>query len=309
MTPETLKNIALTDIYEPGSTFKIMMLASALNERIVNLDTPVYCENGKFFYANTWLHDTHPNGMLTMREVVAKSSNIGFAKVAFALGQDKVHRYMTSFGYGKRVQNPQFALAGEERGILRPLNRWSQLSITRVPMGYEVAVTHLQMAMAASAIANNGVLMEPMFVRAVVDQNGKTVKQFLPKIVSQVIDKEAARLTREALESVVSDEGTAINASIPGFIVGGKTGTSHKFVNGSYKNNKYIGSFIGFLPARNPEVVISIMVNEPQGGQYYGGQVAAPAFRNIGLHVSQYLNLKPDSNTVSIAHNDAVRGL
>jgi cell division protein FtsI (penicillin-binding protein 3)/stage V sporulation protein D (sporulation-specific penicillin-binding protein) len=310
MTPDTLKNVAISDIYEPGSTFKIMTLASALNERVVNLDTQIFCENGKFFYANTWLHDTHENGMLSVRDVVAKSSNIGFAKIAFAMGQDRFFHYVTAFGYGKRIQNPEVALAGEERGILRPENKWSQLSITRVPMGYEVAVTHLQMAMAASAIANNGVKMVPMFVRAIVDQNGKTVKQYLPKTVGQVIDRESATLTREALESVVSDEGTAVNAAVPGFIVGGKTGTAHKFIDGSYKNDKYIGSFIGFLPAKNPEVVISIMVNEPQGKEYYGGQVAAPAFRNIGLHVSQYLNLKPDSNTVSIAHNDElVKGL
>ncbi|MFZ5806452.1 MAG: peptidoglycan D,D-transpeptidase FtsI family protein [Verrucomicrobiota bacterium] len=296
-----LKNAAIMNIYEPGSTFKVVTLAAALNEGVVDLDTPIYCENGKFFYAGKWLNDTHAHGMLTLREVVAKSSNIGFAKLGLLLGQDKVYQYVRRFGFGEAAQRSLRVLPGEEAGVLHPLKKWSSLSITRVPVGYEIAVTNLQMATAYAAIANGGKLMEPLLVRAVVNDKGRPVSQYLPKIVRQVVRPEIAAQMRHALEKVVSDEGTATLASVHGFTVAGKTGTAQKLVNGAYDHENYVSSFIGFLPAEKPEFLVSIVVDRPRGRKYYGGSVAGPSFSNIATQVAQQLNMITSDAVVAIA--------
>lgn len=183
------------------------------------------------------------------------------------------------------------SLMAEEQGVLHPLKKWSGLSITRVPMGYEVAVTNLQMAMAYAAVANGGRLMEPRLVSAVVDRRGQLVAQYLPRAVRQVVRPQVAAELKRALNGVVSDTGTAQKASVRGFDVAGKTGTAQKLKNGAYDRQHYIASFIGFLPADRPEFLVSIVVDEPKGKQIYGGQVAAPAFSNIASQVAAHLNL------------------
>lgn len=290
--PQQLRNAAAINTYEPGSTFKIVTLAAALNENTAHVDMPIFCENGKFLYAGTWLKDHHPYGLLTLRQVMAKSSNIGFAKLAILLGKETVRDYANRFGYGQPTQKDFVALKGEERGILHEIGNWSSLSITHVPMGYEVAVTNLQMAMAFATIANGGRLMEPRFVKAVVSSTGAPVVEYLPRAKRQVIRPEVAAQIRDVLKDVVSDEGTAAQASVPGFVVAGKTGTAQKLVNGRYDHKHYIASFIGFLPADRPEFLVSIVVDEPQGGKYYGGLVAAPAFSSIASQVADQLRLQ-----------------
>jgi cell division protein FtsI/penicillin-binding protein 2 len=286
-----VKNRILADTYEPGSTFKIVTVAAALNEKVADLNSTFFCENGEMFYGGSSLKDHEDYGMLTLREVVAKSSNIGMAKLAIQLGEEKVHEYARLFGFGQKTQRGEGALPGEEGGLLRPIRRWSKLSITRIPMGYEVAATNLQMALAYGAIANGGKRMEPRIIKAVVDRDNRVVLQFLPKVVCQAIQPEAAEKMVEALRGVVSDQGTAEGAQVPGYEVAGKTGTARKVVQGDYAKDKYRASFIGFLPAEKPEFLVSIMVDEPKGKVYYGGLVAGPAFKSIATQVAEQLHL------------------
>lgn len=286
-----VKNRVLADTYEPGSTFKIVTVAAALNEKVADLNTTFFCENGEMFYGGSSLTDHEAYGMLSLREVVAKSSNIGMAKLALQLGEEKVYEYARLFGFGQKTQKGEGSLPGEEGGLLRPIRRWSKLSITRIPMGYEVAATNLQMALAYGAIANGGKRMEPRMVKAVVDRDNRVVLQFLPKVVCQAIQPEAAEKMVEALRGVVSEQGTAEAAQVPGYEVAGKTGTARKVMQGGYAEGKYRASFIGFLPAEKPEFLVSILVDDPKGKVYYGGLVAGPAFKNIATQVAEQLHL------------------
>ncbi len=296
--PDQMRNRCLTDTFEPGSTFKAVSIAAAINEGVVTLGTPIFCENGEFYYGGFTLHDHERYGMLTVREVIAKSSNIGTGKIALMLGQDKLFPYLQAFGFG-RVTGI-LARQGESAGILRPLSQWSKVSITRVPMGQGVAATPLQMINAMSAVANGGALMTPRIVKQVNDSAGRVVEIYSPRMVRQVIAPSTARMMTQSLEDVVSDQGTAQAASVPGFTVAGKTGTAQKFVNGEYSKEKYVASFIGYLPAENPQFVMLVMVDEPKGKQYYGGQVAAPAFAEMSKKIVQCLNLEPKKETAGV---------
>jgi cell division protein FtsI/penicillin-binding protein 2 len=294
MTPANLRNCAVQDVYEPGSTFKTITLAAVLDERIAELNTPIFCENGSYFYAGYELKDVHPYGSLTVKEAFAKSSNIAFAKLGQAMGAEKLYRHMRQFGFGQPAQAASQALFSEQRGTLRPPSNWSKTSLTRLPIGYELSVTNLQMTTAVAAIANEGKLMEPRFVQAVVDDQGRLVKQFLPRVVRQAVSRETAAQVVEAMREVLVS-GTGREAQLPKpldvFTVAGKTGTSRKFVNGSYESGSYYSSFIGMVPAERPEFVVSVLVDTPSGKKYYGGAVAAPAFRNIATGVIQTLNI------------------
>jgi cell division protein FtsI (penicillin-binding protein 3)/stage V sporulation protein D (sporulation-specific penicillin-binding protein) len=301
ITPEDLRNISVTDVYEPGSTFKLVTLSAALNEGVADLNMPIFCENGRFFYAGKWLTDDHPYGMMTFADVLAKSSNIGFAKVAMLLGPERVYEYAKAFGFGEKTQRDLVSFGAEQAGILRPVDKWTPISITRVPVGYEVAVTRLQLAMAYSAIANDGKLMEPRFVDKVVDNQGNVVAEYLPHVVRQVVRPEVAAKIRKALINVVSDEGTAKLAAVKGFTVAGKTGTAQKLIEGAYDREHYVASFIGFLPADHPAFLVSIVVDQPEGKRYYGGQVAAPAFSRIATEVCQHLQLVPNDAQTAYA--------
>ena len=299
--PEAMKERAIADAYEPGSTFKLVTLAAGLNEGVADLGSTFFCENGQMLMAGHWLKDHEAYGLLTLREIIAKSSNIGMAKLAALLGEEKLHQYARLFGFGARAQKGEGILPGEIAGTLHPLKKWTKVSLTRFPMGYEVAVTNLQMALAYAAIANGGKRMEPRLIKAVVDRDNRVVMQFLPKVVCQVVRPEVAKEVTEALRGVVSDEGTAAEAQVPGFEVAGKTGTAQKYTASGYVN-QYRASFIGFLPAQKPEFVVSIMVDDPKGKKYYGGQVAGPAFREIATHVAEQLNL---NRTAVVARQEA----
>lgn len=292
--PEAMKERAIADAYEPGSTFKIVTLAAGLNEGVADLGSTFFCENGQMMMAGHWLKDHEPYGLLTLREIIAKSSNIGMAKLAVLLGEEKLHHYGRLFGFGAKAQKGEGSLPGEVAGTLHPVKKWTKVSLTRFPMGYEVAVTNLQMALAYAAIANGGKRMEPRLIKAVVDRDNRVVMQFLPKVVCQVVRPEVAKQVTEALRGVVSDEGTAAEAQVPGFEVAGKTGTAQKYTPQGYVN-QYRASFIGYLPAQKPEFVVSILVDHPKGKKYYGGQIAGPAFREIATHVAEQLNLNRTS--------------
>ncbi|MDQ6630509.1 MAG: penicillin-binding protein 2 [Verrucomicrobiota bacterium] len=288
--PEALRNRVITDISEPGSTFKIVVISAGLNERAIQLSDQFDCEQGRFVFAGRVLHDHESYGVLSVENIIMKSSNIGAAKVGLKLGEPKLYEYICNFGFGVRTGLP---LPGEVNGIVHPVKGWSKVSIAQIPMGQGIAATSLQTVMAMSAIANHGRLMRPMLINRLEDDSGQTVAQFQPQAMRQVISSEAAQQMVSALKTVVSDEGTAPKARLENYTVAGKTGTAQKVENGQYARGKYFSSFIGFFPADDPELCISIVMDNPQNG-HYGGQIVAPFFKNIAERAAHYLNLKPD---------------
>lgn len=285
-------NHALVDTYEPGSTFKIVTITTALNDGLLTLNEQVFCENGRWLYGGKYLHDHHPYPMLTFENVVARSSNIGTAKAALRLGPARLYQTITNFGFNRVTGIP---LPAENAGRVHPTNAWSKLSITRVPIGHEVAATPMQMVMAMAAIANGGVLMQPKLIDRLQDQTGRIVRAFPARSLRRVASEAACREMTRALRSVASEEGTGTSAQLDYYTVAGKTGTAEKFANGTYKSGKYYASFIGFLPATDPELCILVGVDEPDRRVgHMGGAVAAPAFRGIAERAANYLRLPPD---------------
>lgn len=300
--PEQMKNRAVIDMVEPGSTFKIVTAAAALNEKKVRPDTTIFCENGVWNYGGRALHDHRPYGELSVRDILVKSSNIGAAKLAISLGDQKFYEYIRRFGFGERTG---VELPGEINGMIRPPQSWSKISITRIPMGHEVGVTPLQMTVAMATIANGGKLVTPRIVKSVTTAEGKTVSEFSPAVVRQVIAPETARQISIALRGVVSDRGTAAAAAVPGFIIAGKTGTAQKVdPRGGYQKGKDIVSFAGFLPADHPEFVGLVMLDDAKTSKpelNYGGMVAGPIFARIAEKAARYLDLAPQPDLMKPA--------
>ena len=289
ITPET-RNRVITDVVEPGSTFKIVVVSGALNNGIVSLNTPVYCENGAFAFAGRVLHDHERLGNETVKSVITKSSNIGAAKIGIQLGADNLYSYAWNYGFGQRTGIP---LPGEARGFLYPVKDWSKVSIAQIPMGHGVAVTRLQMLYAMASIANDGWLMRPMIVKQLQERDGSVVQRYAPERVRKIIGEQADLDMITALKTVPTKDGTAPDAAMKNYVVAGKTGTAQKAENGAYASGKYISSFIGFFPAENPELCISVVMDEPKEG-YYGGKVCGPVFRDIAERCASYLNIPPD---------------
>jgi cell division protein FtsI/penicillin-binding protein 2 len=288
--PEARRNRAISDVNEPGSTFKIIVVSGALNDQIVRLTDVFDCEHGHFAYAGKVLRDHESYGDLTVEGIITKSSNIGAAKIGIKMGEARLYEYMRDFGFGTRTGIP---LLGEVNGIVHPLTNWTKLSISRIPMGHEIAVTPIQIVMAMCAIANKGCLMRPMLVDRLEDRAGELVAKYYPQRVRQVISEAAARQMVQALKTVVSPEGTAAKAALEHYTVAGKTGTAQKAGPGGYLPGKYFSSFIGFFPADAPELCIYVAMDEPKHG-YYGGQTAAPIFKQIAEAAANYLNICPD---------------
>jgi len=286
---EALRNRAVADVAEPGSTFKIVVVSAALNEGLVQLTDRIDCENGAFSYLGRTLHDSHRHGVLSLEEVIAKSSNIGAAKVGLRLGAARLHDYIRAFGFGDPTLVP---LPGEVRGIVHPLDKWSKISPAWIPMGHEIAVTPLQMAMAMAAVANRGVLLRPWLVERVTDGEGRVVCQYGPQVVRRVVSEAVAAQMVRALTSAVTTNGTATAARMEHYVVAGKTGTAQKLVDGHYSNAHTYASFIGFFPAEQPELCISVVLDDPHNGTF-GGETAAPVFRHIAERAAPYLSLPP----------------
>src|SRR5882762_7922109 len=223
--PEQMKNRAIIDMMEPGSTFKIVTAAAALNEHKVQPDSTIFCENGLWNFGGSALHDHRAFADLSVQDVLVKSSNIGAAKLALSVGDQKFYEYIRRFGFGERTG---VELPGEIGGLIRPPQAWSKISITRIPMGHEVGVTPLQMTVAMSVIANGGKLVTPRIVKSVTTGEGKIISSVSPVVLRQVISPETAREIGDALRGVVSDRGTAAAAAVPGFTIAGKTGTAQK---------------------------------------------------------------------------------
>ncbi len=289
------KNRVIADVHEPGSTFKIVVVSAALNEQAITLQDTFFCENGTWMFKGKPLRDHEHYADLTVEKIITKSSNIGSAKIAVQrLGEEKLYDYAKRFGFGSRTG---ITLDGEVRGILSPVNKWDGLTISRIPMGHSISTTPLQMTMAMAAIANEGRLMRPMLVQGLKGPDGAFVQRFQPQVVREVITPRAARQMTIALKTVPTKEGTALKAALDHYTVAGKTGTAQVAGRGGYEAGKYISSFIGFFPADEPEVCISILLEEPDIKKgYYGGQIVAPYFRVVAEQVANYLKIKPDKD-------------
>jgi cell division protein FtsI (penicillin-binding protein 3)/stage V sporulation protein D (sporulation-specific penicillin-binding protein) len=289
-----MKNRAIIDMMEPGSTFKIVAAASALNEHKLRPDSELFCENGLWNYGGSALHDHRAFGYLSVRDILIKSSNIGAAKLALSVGDQKFYEYIRRFGFGERTG---IELPGEINGVIRPPQAWSKISITRIPMGHEVGVTPLQMTTAMATIANGGKLVTPRIIKSVIASDGKIVSSVSPVVLRQVISPETAKQIGDALRGVVSDQGTAAAAAVPGFTIAGKTGTAQKVnPHGGYDHGKYVVSFLGYLPADRPEFVGLVVLDDAHTSKpelNYGGLVAGPIFSRVAEKAARYLDLEP----------------
>ncbi|MFT5836921.1 MAG: cell division protein FtsI/penicillin-binding protein 2 [Candidatus Azotimanducaceae bacterium] len=297
------RNRALTDVFEPGSTFKIVPAAAALNEGIVHPGDMFQTGVARVSYQGRTLKlpsDHHTYEELSMHDIVVKSSNRGAAHLGLMLGDQRLYDYSAGFGFGEKTGCD---LGGEITGTLHAPRNWDGLTITRLPMGHAVSATPMQVHFAMSVIANDGVLMEPMLAKRIFDANGQDVIRFKPKAKRRVISTETANTMASMLADVVGDQGTARRASINNYDVAGKTGTTQKIVNGRYSSQHHVASFSGFFPAENPSLVITVVVDEPQlRGVGYGGSVAAPAFHNIAEACIAYLGIRPARSDASFVN-------
>lgn len=297
------RNIAVSNSYEPGSTFKIITLAAAIEEGLFDpnktFHDPGYIKVGSETI-RCWKAGGH--GTQTFLEVIENSCNPGTISLGLALEEKQAglfYQYIKGFGFGETTNVP---LPGEASGIMIPEQNLKQINIATIAMGQAIAVTPLQLANAVSAVANDGTLLQPQLVKEIRDVEGNLVETIDPKPIKQILSKENAALAREMLASVVAN-GTGRNAYIPGFQVAGKTGTAQKVVGGSYASGKYIASFVGFAPAHDPQVVALVVIDEPVGA-YYGGQIAAPVFKNVMEDVLRYLEVEPNFSPEEIKQRE-----
>lgn len=292
---EELRNRAITDMYEPGSTFKIVVAAAALNEKIVDEKTRIFCENGLFQFGGKTIKDHHKAGDMSVEEILQYSSNIGSAKMSLRMKDADYYGYVRRFGFGEKTGIP---LHGEISGMVNPPHRWDMLTKTRMAFGQSVAVTPIQMVMGMSVIANGGKLMKPRLVLSKGEGSG--VQEAVP--LREVITSKTASFVSAALEKVVSAQGTAPQAKVDGYTVAGKTGTAQKLnPHGGYLDGRFIVSFAGYLPAKNPRLMGLVIVDDAQIGSSanYGGLVAAPVFSKIGGRAARYLDLPVEGDSLA----------
>ena len=289
-SPEQWRNRALTDPYEPGSTIKVVVAAAALEEGVVNPDSLVYGGDGQMPVGGTIVHDPAKSGWMTFAEVLSQSSNVGIIKTAMSLGDTRLFDYLRSFGFGEKTE---IDLPGESAGILREISEWSSRSLASMAIGQELAVTPIQLLTALSAIANGGWLLKPYVVSEVVDHEGHIVMERTPEVKRRPISNDTAHILTNLLSDVVGN-GTGKRASLRGYEVAGKTGTAQKFDKslGRYSSSKVVGSFVGFVPAHDPQLAMLVIIDEPQTDKW-GGVVAAPVFRKVAERVLRHLNIPP----------------
>lgn len=287
---EQWRNRAVTDPFEPGSTMKIFSAASAIESGKCTPNTIFFCENGTYAIGPNVVHDTKPQGWLSLQQIVKFSSNIGAVKVGELLGPETLYQTLRAFGFGAKTQ---LDCPGETAGSLASYRQWTRIDAGAIAFGQGIAVSAVQLAAGAAAIANDGILMQPYVVRAITTAEGRPLKTFGPRPVRRVISADSARTLRRIMATVTTEGGTGIEAALEGYAVGGKTGTAQKIDrNGTYAKNKFVSSFIGFAPVETPELVILVVIDEPSK-QHYGGTVAAPVFRTIANDALNYLNVTP----------------
>ena len=279
LTGAQLRNRVMTDIFEPGSTLKPFTVALAVDEGRVRPDTMIQTAPGKLTIANHTISDAHASGLLSVAQVIQKSSNVGAAKIALGLPKEDMWDLFKRVGFGAQ---PALGFPGEAQGKVRDWKTWRPIEQATMSYGHGISVSLIQLARAYSIFARDGELAPLTLVRSDMPVAGR-----------RVISVETARALREMLEMAVQPGGTAPRARVMGYRVAGKTGTAHKLENGGYAAHKYISSFVGFAPVSDPRLVIAVMIDEPSNGQYYGGEVAAPAFEQIGDFALQHLHIAP----------------
>ncbi len=291
------RNRLLTDLFEPGSTFKIVATSAVLEEGLFGASDEIYCEKGTWLVRNRYLRDVRPHEYLTVSEVLAKSSNIGMVKMALELGEEKLYEYAKNFGFGERTG---VDLPGEISGLLRPLTRWSGHSIIAIPIGQEVGINALQSIRSMSAIANGGLLVNPHIVKKIEDLPSG---EGLPgnREERRAVSLDTASVVRGMLADVSHSGGTAPLAAVKGYNVFGKTGTAQKIEDGRYSASRFLASFSGFTDAGDSEIAVFVMVDEP-GPLYYGSLVAAPVFSDIMRRILHYMAVPPLEEKRDLPH-------
>jgi cell division protein FtsI (penicillin-binding protein 3) len=290
--PAARANWALQNIYEPGSTFKIVAFSAAIEKGLAKPGDYIDCQMGSITVAKRLIHDHHPFGSLTIADALAKSSNVAAIKLGLRVGDPAMFDFITRFGFGARTG---IELPGETVGLVRPLHRWQPSSIGSIAIGQEIGVTPLQMVVAFGALANDGVRIAPHLIREIRNANGVTTYRPNPE-QHRVIKQETATALRGMLEGVTLN-GTAKKAQLDGYTAAGKTGTAQKIDprTRTYSATKFVASFVGFAPVNNPAVVIIVVIDEP-GGAYHGGDVAAPVFRQIAEGILPDMGVIPDTD-------------
>jgi cell division protein FtsI (penicillin-binding protein 3) len=302
-TDDERRNRAVQDVYEPGSTFKLVTASAAIEEGVTRPDELIDCAPGFLTVPGRArpIRDVHTYGVLPFTDVMVKSSNVGAIKVGWRLGAERLSRYVQRFGFGQALA-PDFR--GESPGIVWSPSSLDASALASMSMGYQVAVTPLQMASAVSAVANGGMLIEPRVVRAFIHDGRR--EDIVPKPLGRAISAETAATLTEIMEAVV-DRGTAKTAQIAGYTIAGKTGTASKLIDRQYSKSEYNASFVGFVPSRKPALTIVVVIDSPHGRGYYGGTVAAPVFKRIAEASMRHLGIGPTLNApppVLVARRD-----
>jgi cell division protein FtsI/penicillin-binding protein 2 len=302
---EWMRNNAIGFNYEPGSTMKAAVIASAIDKGIVKEDDLIDCENGYWVYGGKALRDSHGEGVIPVKDVIKYSSNIGTAKIALMMGEQLLYDSLKAFHFGERLG---VGIPGEEGGIFYSPKNWSKISITRIGMGHEIATTSLQIVSMMSAIAYNGVQMRPYLIKKVVAADGTVQEENEPQEIGRPISPAAARRMQKLLGRVTEEGGTGTKARVEGYAVAGKTGTAQKInPEGGYFQKNFTSSFVGFLPVDNPELAIIVVADDPgtftENGRkigYYGGTVCAPAFSEIAEFAVRYLRIAPEGTRIYV---------
>ena len=302
---EHWRNRAITDAIEPGSTLKIFSATAAIDAVGLSPNTIFFCENGSYRIGSKIIRDIKAHGWLSLQQIIKYSSNIGVIKLSEDVGAERLYKTLTQFGFGSKTG---FDAPGETSGSLSNYRKWRRMDTSAIAFGYGVAVSPLQLVTAVSAIANKGVLVQPYLVSQITDQDNQIIDSFASREMRRVISEDSAKTVRNILRTVVSEGGTGARAALDGYTVCGKTGTAKKLAaDGTYSSKDYIASFIGFTPSEDPAISALVIIDEPRK-EYYGGIVAAPAFRRIAQETLNYLNIHPDSLGDHLAVNQQSEG-
>lgn len=291
----TFRNRAVIDAFEPGSTMKVFSAAAALEAKACTPNSIFFCENGTYRVGGHNVNDTHPHQWLSLQQIIKFSSNIGVVKISELIGKKRLYNTLTDFGFGKKTG---LDLSGETTGLLMPSSKWTTVDTGAISFGQGISVSAVQLVTALSAIANGGFMVKPHTVHAITDPSGTIKRTFDAGKKRRIISEKTARAVKKMMATVVTEGGTGVNAALEGYTVCGKTGTAQKIgADGRYSKKRYSASFLGFAPEKNPEIAVLVVIDEPRGN-YYGGTVAAPAFKQIVFQTLNYLKVAPENQSI-----------
>lgn len=305
---ENQKISAITDIFEPGSTLKVVTATAAFEEKVVEPDDSIYCENGKMKVGDITIHDAEPYGTLSFSQVIEKSSNIGTIKIAQRLGKEKLYEYILRFGFGSKTG---IKLPGEENGIVHNLKRWNLITLVQASIGHGICCTAIQLANSYCSIANGGYLLKPIIIKKIESPEGIPIQRSKTELIRQIAKKRNIEKIRRLLRLTV-EEGTGIKASIKGISIAGKTGTAQKVINGKYSKNDYVATFVGFFPVENPRYLCVVVVDNPRSRHHTGGYVSAPVVRKVFtriINITDDISIYADNKAYNEQKNTAKSSL